>query len=65
MVLTGFCQPVKTSPVLTTATLLVCAPKTRRKLLLGMKLTVMVMIMSQAGGLKMEQIQDLVILAYY
>ena len=27
------------------------------------KLTVMVMIMSQAGGLKKEQIQDLVILA--
>ena len=52
-------------PFNSSTTGLVCAPKTGRKLLLGKKLTVMVMIMSQAGGLKKEQIQDLVILAYY
>ena len=41
--------------------MLVCAPKTGRKLLLGKKLTVMVIVMSQAGGLQKEQISDLVI----
>ena len=38
-----------------------CALKTGRKLLLGKKSTVMVIVMSQAGGLQKEQILDLVI----
>ena len=38
-----------------------CAPKTGRKLLLGNKSTVMVIVMSQAGGLQKEKNLDLVI----